>query len=743
MIPDAQPLPGPEDPSPDPDSLDPLPPRPRSAGSKLFLYILLIEMLLVSSCLASYLILFIRNRQTAPGEPLTASHSNYRFLSRNYRILGEFSRLPIQVLPDQGEDVGGAGNVEIGPPFIRDILKLKAAALDLKENGVKNAPLIGETLLNVGFNPQASPYQNAFILRKKNRLQLDYLFTVKKYREFIALYEKNPGSFNTLALKISLIDSLAKTRKPEPAFELFKEQFARNRLKPFEDILPRQTLDGFLRRPDNDFWFKKFKYLADNNQYSEFNIEKKYIRSPQLIDLFQAEFSYRQKKYDLCRRFLTRVSNETLLPYKNRILLKLSVRGKNYTPDSLVGQLVGVQGDAEIYHGVLWDVANIFLIDGEPGMAREFFSRYVRFEGVLQYIVMVRMQALNPLALPHPGPNYWKALWVCAWLHYHQGNKNQAADYFRLGLHSPVLAYRVANLYWLQKPDRNVSLPYSLDDYPFTYYYTRDKQPQDRRHGEKGLESFIQLLNHPPGFNSDRIIADLRELVRYGLWEEAADFIRGVLPDPKLSPGDKHTLMLIESVLYLRQQNEARAFLCFRDHFKKYETFRLPRFLSGIVLPVKYRSLIDEYCEEYKLDRYLILSLIREESFFRPDAVSPANAYGLMQLLLNTARGVALAHEKKISREDLFNPRINIQLGMEYFKMLMDKYKGKVHLALAAYNAGDYRVDTWLSRFGNLEDEAFIEMIPFTATRTYVKNILRNYYYYQFYYGERSATAAD
>ena len=60
-------------------------------------------------------------------------------------------------------------------------------------------------------------------------------------------------------------------------------------------------------------------------------------------------------------------------------------------------------------------------------------------------------------------------------------------------------------------------------------------------------------------------------------------------------------------------------------------------------------------------------------------------------------------------------------------------------MALAAYNAGDQRVDEWLNRFGTSEDEEFIEMIPFTATRSYIKNILRNYYYYRFYYGGPSS----
>ena len=95
------------------------------------------------------------------------------------------------------------------------------------------------------------------------------------------------------------------------------------------------------------------------------------------------------------------------------------------------------------------------------------------------------------------------------------------------------------------------------------------------------------------------------------------------------------------------------------------------------------------------------------------------------------ARGEGI---KVRSRWDLYKPEINIRLGSKYFRYLLDKYDGRVYLALAAYNAGDHRVDRWLKEFGAVEEEEFIEMIPFSETRSYVKNIFRNYYYYRYYY---------
>jgi soluble lytic murein transglycosylase len=105
-----------------------------------------------------------------------------------------------------------------------------------------------------------------------------------------------------------------------------------------------------------------------------------------------------------------------------------------------------------------------------------------------------------------------------------------------------------------------------------------------------------------------------------------------------------------------------------------------------------------------------------------------------MQLLYRTARQVGRKLKIRLKRRDLFIPETNIKLGIEYLKQLIIRYKGRLPLALAAYNAGPTPVDRWIRRFGNVTPEEFIELIPYSETRTYVKNILRNYYYYKFYY---------
>ena len=120
-------------------------------------------------------------------------------------------------------------------------------------------------------------------------------------------------------------------------------------------------------------------------------------------------------------------------------------------------------------------------------------------------------------------------------------------------------------------------------------------------------------------------------------------------------------------------------------------------------------------------------SLIRQESEFDPSAISHANAYGLMQLL--PAVGRKMAHEEGIASFQTFqllDPAMNIRLGTRYLREMLDRFGGVQEYALAAYNAGDYRVADWQAAGPYSGIDEFVESIPFTETREYVEAILRN-----------------
>jgi soluble lytic murein transglycosylase len=139
--------------------------------------------------------------------------------------------------------------------------------------------------------------------------------------------------------------------------------------------------------------------------------------------------------------------------------------------------------------------------------------------------------------------------------------------------------------------------------------------------------------------------------------------------------------------------------------------------------PLMYRQEVVGYARIYDLDPALVAAVIYEESRFQRTTRSHAGAVGLMQLLPDTARGIAARTGGRNFRvDDLLTADINIRYGCWYLRHLRRKYARHADgdaLALAAYNAGQANVDAWIARTPPGES---VE-IPFAATRTYVRHV--------------------
>lgn len=136
------------------------------------------------------------------------------------------------------------------------------------------------------------------------------------------------------------------------------------------------------------------------------------------------------------------------------------------------------------------------------------------------------------------------------------------------------------------------------------------------------------------------------------------------------------------------------------------------------------------------LEPALSLAIARQESEFNPQAVSRANARGLMQLLPSTARKVARQLEMDYRLDALFDPATNLQLGSHYLHDLLSRFDRQAILAIAGYNAGPNRSRQWVERFGkpgsNLARTLkFMELIPFGETRNYVQRVMENWQLYR------------
>jgi soluble lytic murein transglycosylase-like protein len=131
------------------------------------------------------------------------------------------------------------------------------------------------------------------------------------------------------------------------------------------------------------------------------------------------------------------------------------------------------------------------------------------------------------------------------------------------------------------------------------------------------------------------------------------------------------------------------------------------------------RRLIECAARAQGLDADLVAGVVYAESKGNPRAVSRAQAYGLMQLRVPTAREMA---GRELSVDELFDPALNLELGCRYLRRMLDRYDGDVLLALMAYNAGPGNVDRW--RRSEPEAVAVLERHAFGQTRAYVRKVL-------------------
>lgn len=144
----------------------------------------------------------------------------------------------------------------------------------------------------------------------------------------------------------------------------------------------------------------------------------------------------------------------------------------------------------------------------------------------------------------------------------------------------------------------------------------------------------------------------------------------------------------------------------------------------ALLYPRPYDAEVMNASQTSGLPATLIYGIIRQESLYEPDAVSSANARGLTQLTLDTARRTARKWQLPApTADELFAPQVNVALGAAHLKDLLDQYGGQLPLALAGYNAGPNAVRRWLPS-KEMDPDIWLENVPYTETRGYVQRIL-------------------
>lgn len=153
-----------------------------------------------------------------------------------------------------------------------------------------------------------------------------------------------------------------------------------------------------------------------------------------------------------------------------------------------------------------------------------------------------------------------------------------------------------------------------------------------------------------------------------------------------------------------------------------------PEVVDRIRYPLRYEAIVTGHARTYRLDPALLAAVIYSESKFDAEARSKAGAIGLMQLLPDTARGIAIrTGGDRFVVSDLLDPEINVRYGSWYLRNLLDRYDGDLRTALAAYHAGPGNVDRWRAHGSGIE---------FPETRAYVDKVVRLVGVYRRAYGD-------
>jgi len=192
------------------------------------------------------------------------------------------------------------------------------------------------------------------------------------------------------------------------------------------------------------------------------------------------------------------------------------------------------------------------------------------------------------------------------------------------------------------------------------------------------------------------------------------------------------------ATLYMKSNNYANSINIIGKNLKQLKSeLDEPHtdYLYYLYYPYGYKEPVQKYSAQYNLDPLFTLAVIRQESLFRPDAVSRSEAQGLMQIWPPT--GEEIANKIGISNyyiNLLLDPDINIRMGTYYLRQQLDNFGQDKFYCLGAYNKGPRRMSEWISKYRDKDIDEFIESISSEEARDYIKKVMGNYYFYQMLY---------
>jgi soluble lytic murein transglycosylase len=358
------------------------------------------------------------------------------------------------------------------------------------------------------------------------------------------------------------------------------------------------------------------------------------------------------------------------------------------------------------------------------------------------------LQAYEKLASAYPDSEYFSdALWHIGNLYYKQGSLEAAYENFSRAFKLPPEKASDLLIFWSGKcadklgrrEEAILAYKTTVQRFDHSYYGYRAREELKKYGIQLDVSSVpdVSEIIENIGEGSPETISHeekYRELIALELGDEAAE--EASFLEEKVPVSQKDTASIAKYHAYVMKGKYAKP-IWFAD--RKIEESMLAGNFSEIdprlwrfSYPRGYWSYVEKYSKMYDLDPYLVYAVIREESRFKSQALSRSWAHGLMQIIPSTGRKLSRALGISYSRWKLYNPRVNIQMGSYFLAELIKRFDGNISLALAGYNGGPVRVSKWLKNYGSDFDiDEFVEDIPISETRNYVKKVIKSYYGYK------------
>jgi len=331
---------------------------------------------------------------------------------------------------------------------------------------------------------------------------------------------------------------------------------------------------------------------------------------------------------------------------------------------------------------------------------------------------------------PGQGSLAKQALWRLGWSDYQRGDHAAAAERFErlVDLTSDPID-RLQPLYWRARalestdPDRARELLRSLaEEFPLSYYGSRARARID----VKDLPGRAHEIS--PGRSKLRPseVERVRILLEAGLVEQGAEESARLM---RRASGLKDRITLARLLTSARDYNRAQRIVvdAYTASLAKGPVSGLEE-LWRFAWPSAFADYVDQATnqEHAEVDPALVFSIMREESGYRPEVISPVGARGLLQIMQETGANLASRQGREsFDADELFDPRTNIELGSFYLGELSRRFPDRLSASIASYNAGPHVVSDWVTSRERADDE-WVEAIPYSETRSYVKRVMRS-----------------